>query len=419
VAQDITSASTFTKSEYWDIDRLSNWDKNPRSIKTERFEELKNRLKRQGQMKPILVTATGTVIGGNMRLRALKELNVPKVWVSVTAATNDKDIFDLALTDNEEFGYYEQEQVAELALSLGLTTLELQSYSLNLGQPTTLDLVLDKFGPEVEEDEVPDLDEENEPESKLGEIYQLGPHRLICGDSTDESTWTQLMDGSKADMVFIDPPYNVDYEGKTKDALKIENDKFASTEAFYTFLLDAFTLTAEHAKAGASIYVAHADSEGLNFRRAFNDAGFYMAQCIIWNKNVMVMGRQDYHWKHEPILYGWKKGGGHEYYGGRTQTTVWDIDRPSRSESHPTMKPLALMTKAMKNSSKLEDIVVDSFLGSGSTLIAAELCGRVCYGMELDPRYCDVVRKRYAAHIGQDDNWQEATPVINEELAKV
>ena len=401
-----------SSSEYWDIGKLDLWDKNPRSIKDERFNELKTRLLRQGQIKPILVTHDGVVIGGNMRLRALRELGVPTVWVSVTEASTDKEIFDLALTDNEEFGYYEQEQVAELALELGLTPLELRSYSLSLGAPTTLDLVLDKFAPEAIEDDVPELDEDNPPVSVLGEVYQLGAHRVLCGSATDDGDWTTLMGTTKADMVFTDPPYNVDYEGGTKDALKIQNDKFATSAAFYEFLLDAFTNISNHAKAGASIYVCHADSEGLNFRRAFQDSGFYMAQCLIWNKNSLVMGRQDYHWKHEPILYGWKEGGGHEFYGGRQQVTVWDIDRPVKSGEHPTMKPLALMTRAIKNNSKQEDIVVDCFLGSGSTLIAAETTGRVCYGMELDPRYVDVIRKRYANHIGEDETWQDATPAI-------
>lgn len=400
-------------SDVRDRTSLKLWDRNPRSINKDRFQELKNRLKRQGQIKPLLITEDNVVIGGNMRLRAMEELGISEVWVSVTGAKTDKEIFDLALTDNEEFGYYEQQQVAELALELGLSPLELKSYALSLGPPTTLDLVLDKFGPEPEEDEVPEVDEDNEPDSRTGGVYVLGAHRVLCGDATNLDDMEMLMDGKKADMVFTDPPYNVEYVGKTKDALTIQNDK-QEDEQFYQFLYDAFIGLATYCKAGASIYVAHADSEGLNFRRAFKDAGFYLAQCIIWNKNVMVMGRQDYHWKHEPILYGWKEGGGHEYYGGRQQTTVWDLDRPSRSEEHPTMKPLALMSKAMKNSSKQEDIVLDCFLGSGSTLIAAEQAGRVCYGIELDPRYCDVIRKRYAQHIGEEESWQEATPLTNE-----
>lgn len=395
------------------IDSLQLWDRNPRSIKTDRFNELKERLKRQGQIKPLLVAKDGkTVIGGNMRLRAMKELGIEEVWISQTDAQTDKEIFDLALTDNEEFGYYEQEQVAELALELGLSPLELKSYALSLGEPTTLDLVIDKFGPEEEEDEAPELDEDGEPESRVGEVYQLGPHRVMCGSSTSLDDFERLMNGHKADMVFTDPPYNVAYEGKTKDALTIENDSMNDGE-FYQFLYDAYTAMGAYMKAGASIYVAHADIEGVNFRKAFKDAGFYLSSLIIWNKNTMVLGRSDYQWKHEPILYGWKEGGSHKFYGGRSQTSVWDIEKPARNAEHPTMKPVALMVRAIKNSSKQEDIVVDAFLGSGSTLIAAEQAGRICYGMELDPRYVDVIRKRYANHIGEGENWQDVTPVVN------
>lgn len=405
-------------SEYWDLDRLNLWDRNPRSIKEDRFKELKVRLERQGQIKPILVTRDGTVIGGNMRLRALRELGVPQAWVSVTDVTTDKEIFDLALTDNEEFGYYEQEQVAELALELGLSPLELKSYSLSIGAPTTLDLVLDKFQPDAEEDEPPELDEDNPPESVPGEVYQLGAHRVMCGSATSEADFTVLMNGQKADMIFTDPPYNVEYVGKTKDALTIQNDSMGDAQ-FYEFLLDSFKTMGAHTKAGGSMYVAHADMEGINFRRAFKDAGFYLASVIIWNKNTMVLGRGDYQWKHEPILYGWKEGAGHQYYGGRAQTSVWDIDKPSRSEAHPTMKPLALMAKAIKNSSKQEDIVIDGFLGSGSTLMSCEQTGRICYGMELDPRYVDVIRKRYANSIGEEEDWVAATPATTKELQTV
>jgi len=400
------------RSDYWDISKLKLWDKNPRSIKDKRFNELKERLKRQGQIKPLLVTRTGIVIGGNMRLRAMQQLGYKNVWVSITNAETDKEIFDLALTDNEEFGYYEQEQLAELAYNIGLTRLELDSYEISLGKPTKLSIVIDQFGPEVEEDEPPEIDTVNEPDSKPGEVYKLGDHRLMCGDTTNQNDLETLMNGVKADMIWTDPPYNVDYEGKTKEALKIQNDK-KDDEAFYQFLLDSFISLGTHSKAGAAIYVAHADIEGLNFRKAFKDAGFYLSQCLIWNKNSMVMGRQDYHCKHEPILYGWKEGGGHDFYGGRTQTTVWDIERPTASREHPTMKPLSLIVKAIKNSSKAEDIILDGFLGSGSTLIASDMAKRICYGLELDPRYCDVIRKRYAKHIGEEERWQEVTPALN------
>ncbi len=233
----------------------------------------------------------------------------------------------------------------------------------------------------------------------------------MCGDSTDFGALTDLMDGKQADMVFTDPPYNVAYEGKTADALTIQNDSMTDAE-FYSFLLSAHQNLAEVTKPGGAIYVCHADSEGLNFRKSLIDSGFLLKQCIIWAKQSMVMGRQDYQWQHEPILYGWRDGGSHYFTEDRTQTTIWNIDRPSVSAEHPTMKPLALCEKAIKNSSLRGQLVIDTFGGSGSTLMAAEDCDRVCYTMELDPRYADVIRKRYAKHIGKETEWQTATPAV-------
>jgi DNA modification methylase len=271
-------------------------------------------------------------------------------------------------------------------------------------------LILDKFGPEVEEDEVPEVDEVGEPESKLGEVYQLGNHRLMCGDSTDAAAVSELMDGTKADMVFTDPPYNIAYEGGSKKREMIKNDIVAD---FYQFLYDAYTCMFMATKGGASFYVCHADSERINFTKAFIDAGGYLSAVIIWAKNNATFGRQDYFWKHEPILYGWNEQGSHKWYGDFKQDTIWNIDRPSSSEEHPTMKPLALITKAIKNSSKQDDIVLDLFGGSGSTLIACEQTNRTCYMMELDPKYCDVIRKRYAQYVGEDD-WIGVTPLEKE-----
>jgi DNA modification methylase len=186
--------------------------------------------------------------------------------------------------------------------------------------------------------------------------------------------------------------------------LKIDNDKFDTSDSFYQFLYDAFLNLYILTKEGSPIYVCHADSEGLNFRKAFQDAGYLLKQCIVWNKNTMVMGRQDYQWKHEPILYGWKAGKAHKWYGGRNKYTVWDIDKPSRSGEHPTMKPLELVSIAIQNSSKHDDLVLDTFGGSGSTLIACEQTNRVCYMMELDPHYCDVIIDRWEKFTGKTAN---------------
>lgn len=220
------------------------------------------------------------------------------------------------------------------------------------------------------------------------------------------------MNSQKADMIFTDPPYNVAYEGKTKEALTIQNDEFKNKNEFYQFLYDAYNNMFEYSKAGASVYICHADSERVNFTSAFEDAGWKLAQVIIWCKQQFVMGRQDYQWQHEPILYGWKEGESHYYNGGRSQTTLWTLDRPTASAEHPTMKPLALITRALANSSKGEDVILDPFLGSGSTLIACEQQGRICYGMELDPKYVDVIRKRYAKIIGRESEWEDATPAM-------
>ena len=234
----------------------------------------------------------------------------------------------------------------------------------------------------------------------------------MCGDSTDFGAVTDLMDGKLADMIFTDPPYNVAYEGKTKEALTIQNDEMGDKQ-FYEFLLAAHNNMAMVTKDGGAIYVCHADSEGLNFRNALVEAGFLLKQCLIWVKQSMVMGRQDYQWRHEPILYGWKDGGSHYFTDDRTQTTVWEIDRPSRNEEHPTMKPIELCARAIKNSSKKDDIVLDLFGGSGSTLIAAEQTGRTCYTMELGPNYADVIRKRYHKLVtGEYDGWEAGTPAI-------
>ncbi|WP_311764975.1 DNA-methyltransferase [Paenibacillus agricola] len=255
---------------------------------------------------------------------------------------------------------------------------------------------------EQDEDEF-DVDQalpEN-PITRKGDIWLLGKHRLLAGDSTSEQDMATLMDGKKARLIVTDPPYNVAYVGKTKDALTIQNDKMDDGQ-FYEFLLAAYMRMYEVADDGASIYVFHADSEGLNFRKAHKESGFKLSQCCIWAKQAMVMGRQDYHWMHEPVLVGWKPTAGHYWNSDRKQTTLWQFDRPFRNEHHPTMKPIPLIIYPIKNSSKIGDIVLDSFGGSGSTLIACEDTDRICYTMELDEKYADVIVNRYIAHVGND-----------------
>lgn len=233
-----------------------------------------------------------------------------------------------------------------------------------------------------------------ESRSKPGDIYQLGQHRLMCGDSTSIDDVERLMGGDKADLLLTDPPYNVDYEGKTSDKLKIENDKMEDSQ-FRQFLRDAFSAADVVMKPGAAFYIWHSDSEGFNFRGACHDIGWTVRQCLVWNKNSLVIGRQDYQWKHEPCLYGWKDGAAYSWYSDRKQSTVLDFDRPSRADIHPTMKPVALFDYEIRNSSASGEIVLDLFGGSGTTIVACEQNGRLARVMELDPHYVDVIIARW------------------------
>lgn len=281
---------------------------------------------------------------------------------------------------------------------------------------------LDNEPDEVVEDEAPEVNESEPADSELGKVYQLGEHRLMCGDSTDTGSVAILMDGQKADLLLTDPPYNVEIVGGShgesiesrlkKGALTIQNDKMSDGD-FSDFLHKVFTAANIGMKEGACFYVWYASREVINFQSSLNDSGLEVKQELIWNKNSLVMGRQDYQWKHEPCLYGWKEGRSHKWYGDRKQTTVIDFDRPSKSEDHPTMKPVELFAYQINNSTKSEDAVLDLFGGSGTTLIACEQLGRKCYMMELDPKYCDVIRKRYwKFKTGSEEGWQDGTPAI-------
>lgn len=256
-----------------------------------------------------------------------------------------------------------------------------------------LDFPVDWDKKEATEDdyEIPD---EIQTDIVLGDLFQIGEHRLLCGNATNIRDYQKLTGGAiQVDMVLTDPPYNVDYTGKTKDSLKILNDKMSSVQ-FLQFLTDAFTSIVIICKKGAAWYIWHAESEGMNFRNAMTNAGITIRQCLIWVKNSMTMGRQDYQWRHEPCLYGWIEGAAHTWYGDRKQTTILNFDRPLRNAEHPTMKPVEMIACQIKNSSKQDDVVIDPFIGSGTTMVASHQLGRKCYGMELDPKYCQVVIDR-------------------------
>lgn len=260
--------------------------------------------------------------------------------------------------------------------------------------------MLDKYSINEDDYDIDKRVDEIIPKVKKGDIYLLGQHRLMCGDATVKSDVEKLMDNKKANICVTDPPYNVNYTGGTKDELKIENDNM-DDEQFYDFLFNSFKNIYEVLSDGGAIYVFHADTEGLTFRKAFIDVGFHLANVCIWVKNSLVLGRSDYQWQHEPILYGWKPSGKHKWYSDRKQTTIWNFNKPTRSLQHPTMKPIDILSYAIKNNSLPNCIVLDLFGGSGSTLIASEQLNRICYMMELDPKYCDVIIDRWEQYTGK------------------
>ena len=353
------------------------------------YEKLKRSIEEFGLVDPLIYNdRTETLVGGHQRLKVMRDLGITETDVSVVDLDEaDEKALNVAL--NKISGDWELE-----ALSTLFKDLEIEGYDLELTGFDTkeIDALLNLGTDEVDEDEAPEPPKD--PVSQEGDLWILGRHRLLCGDSTSPDATGKLMDGAQADLVLTDPPYNVDYEGGTKDKLKISNDKM-SDQDFLDFLVAAFTRMHEHSKEGASFYVFHADSEGYNFRAGLKLAGYHIRQCLIWQKNSLVMGRQDYQWMHEPILYGWKEGASHSWYSDRKQTTIVRWDKPQRNTDHPTMKPVGLCAYFLGNNTKKGDIVIDFFGGSGSTLMACEQTGRSCYTMELDPRYVDVIVKRY------------------------
>ena len=331
------------------------------------------------------------IVAGHTRYKASKKLGLKEVPCIVADDLTEEQIKAYRLADNK---------VAELAeWDFDLLGEELDGILDIDMSDFGFDFNLEEEEKEVVEDDF-DVELPEEPRTKLGDIYQLGNHRLMCGDSTSITDVEKLMGGDLADMLLTDPPYNVDYEGKTKDKLKIENDKM-DNDNFRQFLIDAFSNADMVMKAGAVFYIWYADSEGYNFRGACFDVGWKVRQCLIWNKNSMVMGRQDYHWKHEPCLYGWKDGAGHLWASDRKQTTVISFDRPTRNDLHPTMKPVPLFDYQIKNNTKGGDIVLDLFGGSGTTIMACEQNERRAYTMEFDPRYVDVIINRWEQFTGR------------------
>ena len=372
---------------YRNIAEIKPNPKNPRVIKDEKFAKLVKSITDFPQMleKRPLVCFTDTdgklvVLGGNMRLKAAKEIGLKELPVIIADDWTEEQKAQFLIKDNVGFGEWQWDELAA-----DWDAQQLQDWGLDLPKDFAID-------PEAEEDdfEIPD---QVETDIVLGDLFEIGQHRLLCGDSTQTDTFKALFGEQLADLVVTDPPYNVAYEGKTKDALTIKNDSMADGN-FYQFLYDFYTALGSYTKPGGAWYVWHADIEGINFRKAFVDSGFHLSSVLIWNKNTMVMGRSDFHWKHEPCLYGWKEGAAHGWYSDRKQTTVLEFDRPSRNAEHPTMKPIPLFAYQIGNSSKQGDIVADGFGGSGTTMVACHQMNRKAYLVEFDPKYCQVIIDR-------------------------
>lgn len=361
----------------------------------EEYIKIKNSILEFGYVAPVIINADMTVIGGHQRLKVLKELGYEEIQCIVVDLDKNKEkALNLAL--NKISGEWDNDKLEAILAELKETDIDMNITGFSNDEIN--DILKDIIGSNEDDFDLEEaLEEIEEPITKVGNVWKLGKHRLLCGDSTQQEDVMRLMNDQYADMLLTDPPYNVDYEGT---AGKIENDNMNETE-FYNLLIDAFKNMHSVAKAGCPIYVFHADTEGLNFRNAFKNAGFKLAQCLVWVKNTFVMGRQDYQWKHEPILYGWKEGKAHYFIDSRSQNTVLEFDKPTRNAEHPTMKPIDLLVYLIKNSSKENNLIVDLFGGSGSSLIAAEQANRICYTMELDPRYCDVIIKRWETLTGQ------------------
>ena len=354
------------------------------------YEKLKRSIDEFGYVDPLIWNKrTSRLVGGHQRLKVLKDIGIDEVDVVVVDMDEEKEkALNVAL--NKISGDWDKDK-----LMLLITDLQGEDFDVSLTgfDPEDLDdLFKDDMKDGVKDDNF-DVDKELKKPTmtKPGDLWQLGEHRLLCGDSTKEESYNLLMAGKQANLVITDPPYNVNYQGS---AGKIKNDNMKD-DAFYQFLLAAFTNMEKNMAGDASIYVFHADTEGLNFRKAFSDAGFYLSGTCIWVKQSLVLGRSPYQWRHEPILFGWKKKGKHCWYAGRKESTIWEFDKPKKNKDHPTMKPIPLLAYPIMNSSMTNSIVLDPFGGSGSTLIACEQTGRICRTIELDEKYCDVIVKRY------------------------
>ena len=381
------------------VSSLIPYARNSRTHSDEQVAQIAASIREFGFTNPVLIDANGTIIAGHGRVMAAKKLGLDEVPCLRLGHLTPSQIRAYVIADNKialNAGWDDEMLKAELL------TLQEDGFNTDLtgfsDDELNALLTVETVEGETDPDEVPEAPVE--PITKLGDIWILGNHRLMCGDSTSIESVNRLMGGEHANLLLTDPPYNVAYEGKTEDALTIQNDSM-DNDSFAQFLRDVYSTADTVMKEGAVFYIWHADSEGLNFRKAAFEVGWKIRQCLIWNKNTLVLGRQDYHWKHEPCLYGWKDGAAHFWGSDRTQTTVLNFNKPSRNGEHPTMKPVELFEYQIKNSSKPSDVVLDLFGGSGTTAIACEKTGRKARLMELDPKYCDVIVKRWEEFTGK------------------
>ena len=370
---------------------------NPNYMDKAQTKQLSNSIDTWGYLDPIIVNKRNmVVVGGHQRLtKLLKKGIIEEDVVFVDLDTNNEKALNLAL--NKIKGQFDETKLQTL-----IEDLELEGFDVELTgfQNSELESLFPEEKLPVIEDEYDPEEVEVEAKVQVGDIWILGRHRLLCGDATKEGDMQLLMNNQMADLIITDPPYNVNYTGATKDQLKIQNDNM-DNKKFHEFLLQSYQVMYNAASPGASIYVFHADTEAVNFRETFTQAGWKLAQCCIWAKQSFVMGRQDYHWQHEPILYGWKPTGPHKWYSDRKQSTLWQFQKPTKNLEHPTMKPIELISYPLQNSSKKSDIILDPFGGSGSTLIAAEQTQRTCHTIELDPHYCNVIINRWEEFTGE------------------
>jgi len=396
--------------EKWKLNNLKPAEYNPRKTLQPgdpEYQKILCSIQKFGYVDPVIINQDGTIIGGRQRYTVLQDMGYDEVEV-VVVDLNKQDEKALNIALNKISGEWDPEKLKELLQELNLGEFDITVTGFDLGDLEQLieDLEIEPAAFEDNFDSDRSYEEIEDPVSRRGDIWILGRHRLMCGDATSAEDLEFLMDGKEAQLVITDPPYNVNYGDKvefldkfresnvSRDNSQIKNDCMSDLE-FYQFLLDAFRNLHGCMKLGAAIYVFHADGKGLEFRQAYQDAGLKLAQCLIWEKNAFVLGRQDYQWRHEPCLYGWKEGAAHYFVDDRTQDTILFENRPMKSPLHPTMKPVELFGRLISNSSKTGWNVLDVFGGSGTTLIAAEQLQRTAYLMELDERSCDVIVRRW------------------------